>query len=145
MALVKKQNDQFIESYEVNGFNVDLDQKIIIVRMSKYTFRENGFPTATDFSYEIIDKTEMVPIIKMVEVKKVIRNELGSIIMDESGNPKLETVSEEKETMEEKEIKAFTEIISETTSGQSLYKEIQKAIYGSFQKYSLKDSSFIIE
>lgn len=145
MALVKKQNDQFVESYEVNGFNVDLDQKLLIVKMSKYVFKDNGLPTASDFSYEIIDKLENQPVKKLSQVKKIKRDKDGAIMMDQQGNPILEESLEEIEELEETEIKAFSEIVSLKTSGESLYKEIQKAIYDSFQKYHLKDESFIIE
>jgi hypothetical protein len=147
MPLVKRdQSNKFIESYEINSFRVDLDNKIVNVQMSKYILSSSGIPTASDFSYQIADKTENKTEPEVVQQTVPKRDSSGAIIHDENGNPVTETIEVTVEKIVPVEIKAFSEIISTLTSGKPLYEEIKKALYESFIKYELKDGTgFVIE
>jgi hypothetical protein len=140
MPIVKKKDGKFVESYEINGFNVSIDQKNVTVIFSKYTVGSSGTPTAEDFSYNIFDRIDRKPakIKKKVNLPK--RSSTGAVILNEAGNPIIEETEVEVDGSEEITINALTEIMIGLTSGKSLYTEIKLALYKSFIKYYLNDS-----
>jgi hypothetical protein len=146
MPLVKRnQEEQFVESYEIKNFKADLENFNILVEMTKYSLSEKGLPTSEKIVHKITDFKELSVEDTQQIVKINKRSGDGSILMDDGGNPITEeaTVSVKKQV--NKDIKAFSEIVTFQTSGLSLYEEIKNAIYSSFRKYYLKDESFIIE
>lgn len=146
MALVKRDSSgKFLESYEIFHFSADLDKKSIVVSLTHYTGTPSGVPTAVDINHVIFDRQDIIATVKPVERMVLSRDKSGAIIMDKNGNAVLVPQVTDEAVGEKVQINAFTEIVSAMTSGKSLYKEIQSALYASFKKYQLKDDTFVIE
>jgi hypothetical protein len=140
MPIVKKKDGKFVESYEINSFNVSIDQKSITVILSKYTLNGSGVPTAEDFSYMISDRKDFIPKTEIKEIPTIKRSENGAIIFDSEGNPIVELKPTSVETSEQVTLNALSEIMAGMTSGKNLYTEIKLALYKNFIKYYLNDS-----
>lgn len=145
MPLVKRDNGVFKDSYEIESFFVDLGKPEIVVHLSKYSIKDNGIPFTEKIMYPIRNEEVLEIKNKYSEEMFTERNEDGSLKMDDSGNPVLKAVQVEKEYLEKVDVKKFDEVMIAITSGQSIYKEVRKALYDSFEKYYLKDETYNIE
>ena len=145
MPLVKRNNGEFVESYDITGFSVNIANKAITVALNHHTISTSGVPSTSQASYQIFDHTEHTMVNETKEVQVPSRDSSGAIVMDKSGNPVMVPQLVTVPTQVPNEIKSFSEIVAVVTTGNSLYKEIQSALYASFKKYQLKDDTFVIE
>lgn len=147
MPLVKRsQTGDFVESYEINSFTVNLDYKNISVQMTKYSTSTSGVPVASDFVYTIQDRVEQEQKQETVTKEIVQRDSSGAAILDDKGNPVMTTIEHTVQTTFDVEIKEFTELVTTATSGKTFYNEIQEALYKSFIAHYLNgETGFLIE
>lgn len=147
MPLVKRTlYSAFVESFGINGFTVDLDQRIITVRMTRYTTSESGVPTASDFVYIIQDTVKQEHVKETVPKEIAKRDSSGAVVFDENGSPIPIKVEQEVSRVVDVETKEFTNMITTLTSGGTIYKEIQDVLYKSFVSgYLNGDTGYTVE
>lgn len=147
MPLVKRdKSGNFLESYEIKNFRVDLDEKTILVNLVKHIVSSSGVPSSEPSVFKIqnFKRLETEKVESETSIAK--RNADGSIIMDEKGNPVLESSVIVLERPVYRDVQQFSEIATQLTTGESLYKEIQNAIYSSLLTYNLgENEDFKIE